>query len=134
MRRCSSSHKRRHANHARHVAVLDRARERVAGELRQVSDLRAATQRRQKTGRELKRVMQRQAPTTRRRCVVMSKTDDSIETMLVRLRCESITPFGWPVVPEVKISEATLCACTRCGNRAMRSSSVCSSGNAKTSS
>ena len=39
--------------------------------------------------------------------VSMSKTDDNIETMLVRLRCESITPFGRPVVPEVKISDAT---------------------------
>ncbi len=55
----------------------------------------------------------------------MSNTDDNIETMLVRLRCESITPFGWPVVPEVKMSEATLCACARCGSNAMRSSSVC---------
>ena len=55
----------------------------------------------------------------------MSNTDDSIETMLVRLRCESITPLGRPVVPEVKISEASDCAVTRCGSSAMRSSSVC---------
>ena len=53
--------------------------------------------------------------------------------MLVRLRCESITPLGWPVVPEVKISEATPCGCTFCGSSAMRSSSTCSSGNSKTS-
>ena len=66
--------------------------------------------------------------------VLMSKTDESIETMLVRLRCESITPLGRPVVPEVKISEARDWAVTRLGKRAIRSSSVNSSGKAKTSS
>ncbi len=40
--------------------------------------------------------------------VSISKTDESIETMLVKFRCESITPLGCPVVPEVKMSEATV--------------------------
>ena len=52
--------------------------------------------------------------------MLMSKTEESIETMLVKLRCESITPLGRPVVPEVNINEATDCAVTRAGNRAMR--------------
>ena len=41
--------------------------------------------------------------------VSMSKTDESIETMFVKFLCESMTPFGCPVVPDVKMSEATGC-------------------------
>ena len=42
--------KRRHANHAGDVAVLDGLRQMLAGQLRQIGDLRAATQRRQEAG------------------------------------------------------------------------------------
>ncbi len=42
-----------------------------------------------------------------------SKTRDSSDTMKVKLRWLSITPLGLPVVPEVKISEATVSGCTR---------------------
>ena len=51
-----------------------------------------------------------------------------------KVSVRGITPFGLPVVPEVKISDATDCICTRCGNKAIRSSSVSSSGIANTSS
>src|SRR5256885_9716773 len=50
------------------------------------------------------------------------RSEESIDTMLVRLRCESITPFGRPVVPEVKMSEATDCGEMRCGRSADRKS------------
>jgi hypothetical protein len=53
-------------------------------------------------------------------CVVMSNTDESIETMFVKFLCESMTPFGVPVVPEVKMREATDWACTRAGSSARR--------------
>ena len=45
--------------------------------------------------------------------VSISKTEASIETMFVRFLCESMTPFGCPVVPEVKMSEATAFGETR---------------------
>ena len=37
----------------------------------------------------------------------ISRTEESIEIMLVKFLCESITAFGVPVVPEVKIRDAT---------------------------
>src|SRR6185369_8109903 len=48
----------RHAYHAGNVAVLNRACESITSEIGQISDLCAATERRQKTGGEFKRVMQ----------------------------------------------------------------------------
>ncbi len=65
--------------------------------------------------------------------VSISKTDESIETMFVKFLCESMTPFGWPVVPEVKMSDATAFGDTFAGRSAMRSSSLCSSVSSKTS-
>jgi hypothetical protein len=44
-----------------------------------------------------------------------------------------MTPFGCPVVPEVKMSEATVFGETFDGSSARRSSSDCSSVSSKTS-
>ena len=52
--------KRRNADHAGDVAVLDRFRQIFTRQFIEVSDLSAATQRRKKTGREFKSMMQRQ--------------------------------------------------------------------------
>jgi hypothetical protein len=65
--------------------------------------------------------------------VSISKTDESIETMFVKFLCESMTPFGCPVVPDVKMREATAFGETFAGSSAIRSSSDCSSVSSKTS-
>src|SRR5687768_3294332 len=64
----------------------------------------------------------------------ISSTDESIEIIFVKFLCESITAFGFPVVPDVKISEATALDSTLGGSRARRLASSTSSGISKTSS
>ena len=50
---------RRDTNHARHVSILDSFREGIAGEIGQVSNLRAAAERGQKSSRKFKRMVKR---------------------------------------------------------------------------
>ncbi len=45
---------------------------------------------------------------------------------LVKFRCVSITPFGFPVVPDVKMMEAVALALTDLGSPATRFCSVAS--------
>ena len=62
-----------------------------------------------------------------------SKIFDSSDTMKVKLRWVSITPLGLPVVPEVKISDASASGLARRASFAPRSRSTASSGSANTS-
>jgi hypothetical protein len=64
----------------------------------------------------------------------ISKTDESIDTIFVKFLCESITAFGVPVVPDVKIKDATEFDKIFSGRSACRSRSIRSSVNSKTSS
>jgi len=64
----------------------------------------------------------------------MSSTLESIEIMFVKFLCDSITAFGVPVVPEVKINDATDVECIFSGNNANRFASSISLGISKTSS
>ena len=57
---------------------------------------------------------------------------DSSDTMKVKLRWVSITPLGLPVVPEVKISDASASGLERLVSLAPRSCSTASSGSANT--
>ena len=50
----------------------------------------------------------------------ISSTDESIDTMFVKFLCESITAFGVPVVPDVKISDATDVDRIFSGSKALR--------------
>ena len=59
-RRRSRSHSAGHADDRGDVPLLERAGDRVAGQLGQVGDLRAVRQRHQQAGRELEGVVQRQ--------------------------------------------------------------------------
>ena len=63
----------------------------------------------------------------------MSSTLESMEIMFVKFLCESITAFGLPVVPEVKISDATALPRTFGGSKARRFDSSSSSGISKIS-
>ena len=62
-----------------------------------------------------------------------SKIFDSSETMKVKLRWVSITPLGLPVVPEVKINDASASGLERLASLAPRSRSTARSGSVKTS-
>ena len=54
--------------------------------------------------------------------------------MLTKFLCDSITAFGVPVVPDVKISDATDVECIFWGKRALRFASSVSDWISKTSS
>ncbi len=62
-----------------------------------------------------------------------SNTFDSSDTMKVKLRWVSITPLGFPVVPEVKMSEATASGFCRRSSARLCSRSTSSCGTAKAS-
>src|SRR5438552_11324336 len=64
----------------------------------------------------------------------MLSTLDSIEIMFVKFLCDSITAFGLPVVPDVKINDATEFDRIFAGRSALRFASSVSSGISKTSS
>ena len=85
---------------------FERRRDELTGQLGQVGDLGAVRQGDQEAGGELEGVVERQH---RQHPVVDAelKIFDSSDTMKVKLRCVSITPLGLPVVPEVKIDEAS---------------------------
>ena len=66
--------------------------------------------------------------------VERGSSDDSLATIEVKFLCDSITPLGWPVVPEVKISDATVIALDAWAGTAPgdTAGSVSSSSNAST--
>ena len=98
---------RGHADQRRRAHVGERARQRFRIDFERINDRRAARERQQHPAGELERMMQRQAATARRRRRRATKTRESIATSAAKFPCDSITPFGAPVLPEVKTIDAS---------------------------